>query len=287
MKIGVIGATGMLGQPVAKALATSGFRTTALVRSETMARKKLPPSIKLVVGDLKDLQALEKFIQDQDAVYLNLNLKQEEKPGEWHAEREGLQNILSIARKYPVKRIAMISSLVMFYQGMNNFEWWVFRVKKNAVEMVKESGMPFTIFYPSTFMENFRHTYRQGNRILLAGESKHKMWFIAANDFAKQVVKSFEIFNDENREYSIQGPEAFTAEEAATEYVSHYPYEKLSISKAPLGLLKFLGKFSQKINYGYHIVNALNNYPEKFVSEKTWQELGKPATTLREFARQT
>jgi hypothetical protein len=52
----------------------------------------------------------------------------------------------------------------------------------------------------------------------------------------------------------------------------------------PIGILKFLGIFSNKASYGAHIINSINNYPETFRAEETWQRLGKPETTLDVFA---
>ncbi len=34
-----------------------------------------------------------------------------------------------------------------------------------------------------------------------------------------------------------------------------------------------------------HIIEALNNYPEKFEAQSTWNELGKPSITLKDFAQ--
>jgi hypothetical protein len=45
-----------------------------------------------------------------------------------------------------------------------------------------------------------------------------------------------------------------------------------------------MGLFNQKFNYGYYIVEALNKYPEKFEAQQTWDELGKPTISLKEFA---
>ncbi|MEY3386141.1 MAG: hypothetical protein RIR53_952, partial [Bacteroidota bacterium] len=36
-----------------------------------------------------------------------------------------------------------------------------------------------------------------------------------------------------------------------------------------------------------HIVEALNNYPEKFAAEHTWQELGEPQLSLMEYIQRT
>lgn len=283
-KIAFIGATGMLGKPVALELSKAGFRVTALVRDLTRAKKLLPDSLACVLGDIRNPADLRQLFLGQHAVYINLNLSPFEKKTDFHAETDGLQNILQVARQSGIRRIAFISSLVKNYQGMNNFHWWVFDLKEQAIRLVRESGIPYTLFYPSTFMENFEGNYRQGNRLLLAGTSEHKMYFISGSDYGRQVARSFQTLGNENKEYPVQGPEGFTADEAAREYARHYRKTKLSITKAPLGLIRFFGHFNQKMNYGAHIIEAMNRYPEKFESENTWKELGKPVTTLRDYA---
>ena len=110
------------------------------------------------------------------------------------------------------------------------------------------------------------------------------MWFISAADYAKIVAHSFQILKDENKEYPILGPEGFTDDEAVAEFIRYYKKEKLSTMKLSLGMLKFMGKFSRKMDYGANIIEALNNYPEPFVSESTWAELGKPEITLKMYA---
>jgi len=163
--------------------------------------------------------------------------------------------------------------------------WWIFRLKQAAVAAVKSCGVPSTIFRPSNFMDNFAAgNYRDGNRLLLAGKGRHPMWFIAAADYGRQVARALET-DEGNQDYVVQGPEPWTADEAAEVFRTHYPHRKLSIARAPLGLLRFLGRFSRKMNYGAKIVEALNEYPERFEAEKTWERLGRPEITLAEFAK--
>lgn len=283
-KIAVIGATGTLGRPVAIALLKAGFSVSALVRNPEKAVAKLPADIQLLRGDIKNAADLLTLMNGKDFLYVNLNLKLDEKRTDWHAETDGLKTILAAAEKSGIKRIGFISSIVMRYQGTNNFNWWVFDMKREAINLIKASPIPYTIFYPSTFMENFEGNYRRGNSISLAGESKYKMHFIAGADFGRQVARSFEILQNENKEYDIQGPEAFTADEAAREFIQHYKKGKLKISRAPLGVLRFIGKFVQPLNYVAHIIEAMNNYPEQFTAENTWRELGKPVITLKAYA---
>lgn len=280
----VIGATGMLGKPVAKELVKAGFTVSALVRNPEKAKKELPANVKLIKGDISSEKDLVDAMKGQDAVYLSLSIKQNEKKSAFHSEGVGMRNIIKAAKQQNIKRIGYLSSLVMFYQGMNGFNWWVFELKHKAVEMIKESGIPFTIFYPSNFMESLSGMYKQGNILMLSGKSSYPMYFISAVDYGKQVAKSFSILSTENKEYVIQGIEAFTADDAVKLFKSHYKKQKLFISKAPLGMLKFFGKFNTKMNYGANIIDALNNYPEKFEAETTWKELGKPEMTIKKYS---
>jgi uncharacterized protein YbjT (DUF2867 family) len=282
MKISVIGASGMLGWPVTTALADAGFTVTALSRNLKSTRKH--PNLNWMSGDLNNPESIRKLLEGNDAVHLNLSVKQHEKQTDWHAEEQGLENLLRIAQEVNLKHVSYLSSLIMNYQGMNGFDWWVFRLKQRAVETIRHSGISASIFYPSTFMETLVHQYKAGPFMLLAGVSKHKQYFIAAEDYAQQVVESYKLNLNGFQEYVVQGPDAFTTEEAVTIFKQN-TVAKLITLRAPLGLLKFYGGFLQKMNYGYHILEALNNYPEKFEAETTWQQLGKPKITLEEFSK--
>jgi hypothetical protein len=284
-KVAIIGATGMLGQPVTNEFINEGYEVTLLVRNIEKAKQIFASRVRLIEGNLRDKEKIKRLLDGQESLYLNLSVEQKSASSDFQPEREGLDNILSIAKECSIKRLGYLSSLVHFYQGQNGFSWWVFEIKKNAVEKIKNSGIAYSIFYPSTFMESFdKGAYRQGNKIALAGRSNHKMFLVSAGDYGKQVIKSFQLDND-SKDYSVQGQEGFTADEAAKFYVDNFHGKKIKIIKAPIELLKILGLFSNKFNYGAKIVEALNKYPEKFQSERTWMELGKPQTKFIDYIK--
>lgn len=283
-KIAVIGATGLLGKPVTFALAKAGYEVTALVRNPAPARAIFQKQIKIFPGDMRNDSDLRKLLIGQDKIYLNLSIKQDEKKTDWHSESEGIRSLLPIAKEAGIKRIFYLSSLIQRYQGLNGFDWWVLRIKTDAIKQIRESGIPSTIFYPSTFMEAITTQYLQGNKLLIAGRSKHKQHFIAAADYAAQVLKAVETNSGGDKDYVIQGPDSYLTDEALSVFKDNYSRGKLSISSAPVQLIRFLGMFNQKMNYGGNIIEALNNYPEKFEADQTWAELGKPKVTLKEFA---
>lgn len=283
MKILVIGASGMLGKPVTKALIAAGFDSTLLAR-DVEKLKGLFPGTNIKPGDVLDKNSLVTAMQGIDAVYCNLSILPASKEKDPQTEREGIDNIIAAAKETGIRRIAYLSSLVHRYQGTNEFDWWAFLYKQQAVQKIQSCGIPYTIFYPSTFMETYPFQMMRGNKIAMLGDSTMPMWFIAADDYGKQVAASFRRLTNENRDYAVQGTEAFTFTEANKIFIRNYRKAKLTTMKVPIGLMKFLGHFHQPFNYAWHICEALNKYPEQFESETTWEELGKPVITLKDYA---
>jgi len=280
-KILFIGASGMLGKPVALELLRAGFPVTLLAR-DVEKMQKLFPKTSVVKGDVFDITSLEAAMAGQEIIYLNLSVAQSSKKNEPQPEREGVNNIIEAAKKASVKRIVYLSSLIKNYEGMNGFSWWAFQIKHEAVNAIKKSGLNYSIFYPSTFMECLDKQMLQGTRIMLAGKSEAPMWFIAGKDYGVQVAWAMKKAGDTNQEYAVQGLEPFTSDEAAKVFIENVK-SKIKIMRAPLAPLKYIGIFNQRMNYAYHICEALNKYPEKFESENTWNDLGKPSTTLAEY----
>ena len=281
-KILFIGASGMLGKPVALELLRAGFQLTLLAR-DVEKMEKLFPKTPVVQGDVFDIASLEAAMAGQEIVYLNLSVPQSSKKSEPQPEREGINNIIEAAKKTGIKRIVYLSSLIKNYEGMNGFKWWAFEIKHAAVNAIKKSGLKYSIFYPSTFMECLDKQMLQGTRMMLAGRSEAPMWFIAGKDYGVQVAWAMKKAGDTNQEYNVQGLEPFTSDQAARVFIQNVK-SNIKIMKAPLAPLKYLGIFNQRMNYAYHICEALNKYPEKFDSENTWSDLGKPSTTLADYA---
>ncbi|QHV94777.1 SDR family oxidoreductase [Spirosoma endbachense] len=284
MHVAIIGGTGMLGQPVTRELIDAGFSVRLIARNVVATQQRFP-GVDVVAGDLRSIDSLANALRGIDTVYLNLSIKQHEKQADFHTEAEGLANLIEAAKHVGIRRIAYLSSIIMRYQGMNGFRWWVFGVKQKAVRLIKDSGIPYSIFYPSCFMDSINGTQRVNRFVVLVGRSAMKPWYIAAHDYGKQVVRALQIVAaDQNQEYDIQGPEAITQHEAAERFVNAYRKEKLAIVTTPPVLMKVGRLFSAQADYGWHITGALNNYPETFSSERTWADLGKPQTTMEQFA---
>lgn len=278
----VIGATGMIGAPVTNRLFEEDMIVTAFVRNMEKAKVKLHSGINLVEGNLKRPDQLRSAFRGTDTVYLNLSTGPFEKDAPFKTEIDGVYNVIEAAKETGVKRIGFLSSLIKNFQGI---DWWVFDIKREACRILLDSDVPATIFYPSNFFENFPVHHIIGSRLILLGEQKTKSWWVGTRDYASQVAVALQQKHNENREYPVQGHEPMNYEEAAEVFINHYPFRKLKKARIPLGFLNIFKKFSAKIDYNYNIIYAINNYNERFQSEKTWRELGKPQQRLAEFTR--
>ncbi|NBC26506.1 MAG: NmrA family NAD(P)-binding protein [Bacteroidetes bacterium] len=281
--IAVVGATGMLGAPVTKTLRRQGFSVTAVVRDMQKAQQKLGAGTHLFKGDLADKNSLRSAFADSDYVYLSLSTQPGEKNSRFKTEIDGLRNAIEAARSARVKRIGYLSSLVKDYKAD---DWWVFDIKEEACEILRSADLPVTIFYPSSFFENLTQLQMKGRRVLMAGNQKTQSWWISAEDFGRQVANSFRLDREHDRdcEYSVQGPEPFSMEEAIDQFIRNYKAADLKKTKVPMGIFKLLKPLSPSIDFQYHILNAINRYDEKFQSEKTWQRLGEPTLSLADWA---
>jgi uncharacterized protein YbjT (DUF2867 family) len=277
----MLGASGMLGRPVARGLLRAGFRLTVMSRNpDSLAGLEGATRAR---GDIFDRESLLHAFEGRDAVYLNLRAGNS--PRDPQPETDGLRNVIDAAKATGVRRIAMISSMVHEYQGINGFHWWAFDLKRESAAILRDSGLEWTLFRPSSFMENFLDSYRNGNRIMLSGKSRNAQWFIAGDDYAAQVARSLDMDSAAGRDYAVQGPEPLTTDAAARIFVEHYRAETLRISRLPLWPLRLAGLVSRPMSDLWHIIEALNEYREEFRSERTWDELGHPRITLAEFAR--
>ena len=282
-QVAVVGATGMLGKHVTNRLVQQGYSVTAVVRNMLKGQQLLNSKVHLQKGDLSDPGSLLTAFRDVDYLYLNLSTGPHEKDADFRTEIEGLKNAIKAAKQARIKRIAYLSSLVKDYEESG---WWVFDYKREAVRILREAEIPVTIFYPSSFYENLAELQIRGNRVMLAGHQTTKSWWIGTEDYARMVGEAFRQQHDEDREYAVQGPEPMNMDEAIDLFIQNCSSKNLKKTRVPMQVFKILKPFSKTLDFQYYILDAINNYDEKFVSERTWDELGRPQQTLADWAKQ-
>jgi uncharacterized protein YbjT (DUF2867 family) len=280
-KIAVIGATGMLGLPVTRALIEAGFAVTALVRNPQAAQRALPPQVELRQADVSDEESLRRGLAGCDALYLNLAVQPGAGASDFHTEAQGLDHIIAAARAAGIGRIGYLSALVI---DTSDRDWWVLDLWRAAVARLKACGIPTNVFYASNVMETIPMRHRVGNTLVLAGASRHGNYWIAGRDLGAQVARAFQNPATAGRDYVMQGPELVPYEEAARRYA--HARGGLRVIRLPLWILRGLGLFSTSMAFNARMLATVLSYPEEFAGDATWRDLGRPTMTIEDFAQQ-
>ena len=154
---------------------------------------------------------------------------------------------------------------------------------RQALARIKSSGIAYTIFYPTNFMETLAQRHSAGRLFVMLGRARYPNYWIAGSDFGRQVAKSFTLPQAANQEYYIQGPEPMTYDGAAVRYARALRRSPFVV-RVPMFAAQLGGLFSDQLNFNANIMDTVLSYPEEFKSAETWRDLGKPATTIEQFA---
>ncbi|MEI8255656.1 MAG: NAD(P)H-binding protein [Deltaproteobacteria bacterium] len=279
-RILVIGASGMLGAPVTRALVEAGFTVKTLAHG---AGKPIAGTTS-VQGDVFDRESLVSAMRDTDGVYLNLGIPVSARETDRLTEREGIANALAAAQTAGVRRVAMLSPLFKAYQGTRGHDSWVLRTKLAAERALMESPVPWTVFRASSFYENLEGGMRRGDKVSIMGKHWRPQRYLAAKDYGSLVAAALATEDSARQVLVAQGPEAMNLEALGRRYVAARTREKLEVQKAPLGVMKFVGLFSRELGAVTKMMVALDDYEEPNDAAATWARYGAPTMTVEQFA---
>lgn len=278
-KIVVIGATGSLGKPVVQELIRASFSVRAVVRDPSKAKSLLPKEIEVIKGDLQEVDSLKRAFKGMDAVYLNLNTPRQ-KTG-FYPERDGTKTVIEAARSTNLQHVSKISGLGV--RKLNETNWWQHYHKFEAEQAIIESGIHYTIFQPTFFMETLL-TLIRGKSLTLIGNPDNPFYWIAGADYGKQVVAALKSEQAQGKRYAIQGLEPLTMKEAALRLVKVYN-PMLKVTSIPLALVKMMGLFSSQMQFVGDAIDVLSKTKDEFASRETWNDLGQPQMRIEDFAQ--
>ena len=243
MRVLMIGATGMLGRPVARQLASDGVAVRAMVRDVGRARSILAHDIEFVHGDLRDRESISRAIDGCDAIHLNLAAPMRRRPPRWCPEYDGTNAVLDVLRGRPIEQITRISAMGVEESAP---DWWAAQHKSLADHALVASGRPFTIFRPTWLMESLA-LLLSGAR-LLTFNLRCKLRWLAGDDLARQVSAALRDEASIRRVYYPQGPEPLTMREAAERFSRAWPSHPAP-RPVPIRLIRMASMFSGRAHY--------------------------------------
>lgn len=273
-RILVIGATGMLGEPVARRLKGDAFEVRVLSRFADKAEELFGSSFELACGDVNDKESLEGAMQGCWGVHINLR-------GE--IEQVGVERTVEAAVKMDIQRISYISGATVSEEN----RWFEMVNRKYLAEKaIRESGLQFNIFCPTWFMEVLPRLVF-GKRITLIGREHSPYHWLAAEDYARMVSTAFSLEDPVDKRYFIYGPQALAIEEALDRYCTTCAPHIKNIAVMPTRFARILGKitFNKGLKSSVSYMSFFEKVGEQGDPEEANSILGSPAISLDEWIK--
>jgi NADH dehydrogenase len=206
----VIGATGLLGMEVCRALRQRGKEVRALVRSTASgkATQLASEGVKLAVGDLKDPESLAHASRGVSAVISTASSTLSRQAGDSieTVDRLGQRNAVDAARSVGVSRFVFVSIPVEL-----KFPSPLTTAKREVEQHLVQSGLPYTILRANSFMEVWLSPMLgfdyPNHRARIYGAGSNPVSFVSYKDVAQFAVQSVGAAAAANRALDVCGPE--------------------------------------------------------------------------------
>jgi len=287
----VIGATGTVGAPVAKRLLSDGVAVRLLVRDVDWARAILgrggasgaQDQYQFVAGRLGDRASLEQALDGCTGVHISVNGGSDPAALE-RVELHGTAMVADLAAEQGLGRLTYVSGFLAREElAAEHLES---RVKLAAERAIAHSGVPFTIFKPTYFMETLPRHLR-GQRAVVIGRHLPPLHLVAGADFARMVAAAFRTPEAAGRELVVHGPQAVTIADALRLYCSIVAPGR-RVTTVPLPVMAavdgwFMGG---QLRRAIALMRLLQRVGELGDPDEANRLLGAPTTTVAQWCRQ-
>ncbi len=280
-RIVVVGATGLIGAPVARRLLADSHHVRLLVRDSERASTQLGTDFEYVQGSVTDSAAVDRALQGMDGVHVSLGV--EDQAQLEPVEHRGTATVAAAAARHGLGRITYLTgSLATEQYGPKIAEH---RAKLAAEQAIHDSGVPYTFFRP-TYFTNTLPRHVQGPAIVALGRQRQALHPVCAEDFAAQVARAFAIPAGANRDFYLHGPDELTLQQALGIYRQIVAPNKRLVT-IPLPVMSTIDRFFMggKLAPNLQIMHLLARLGERGDPTAANELLGAPTTTVESWCR--
>ncbi|MEF8819340.1 MAG: complex I NDUFA9 subunit family protein [Haloferacaceae archaeon] len=243
MDVLVVGGTGFVGTHLCRELVERGHEVTAMSRTPESA----PAGVETVTGDVTAYDSVEGAFEGRDAAVNLVALSPLFKPDggdEMHdrVHRQGTEHCVRAAEDHGVERFVQLSALGADPDGATAY----IRAKGQAEEIVRGSGLDWTIFRPSvvfgeggefvSFTKRLKGLFAPGVPVYpLPGGGKTRFQPVWVGDLVPMIADALEDDEHVGQTYEIGGPDTLTLREVV-ELVYEAEGESVSVVGLPMAL---------------------------------------------------
>lgn len=212
MNICLVGATGYLGQHLAKQMNNRNIKPIVLARRWDNSFSSEIKTKAVYKVDFTNAISLNQKLIGVDVVISTLGItRQKDNLTYMDVDYQGNLNLLNEAKRCGVKKFIYISAL----NGDKLKHTKIFQAKEKFVEALKNSGLEYIIIRPNGFFSDMKDFLEmaQSGRVYLFGKGEQKLNPIAGSDLAQFIIDSMNKYK--NQELEIGGPKVYTHKEIA------------------------------------------------------------------------
>ena len=216
MKVFVTGGTGFVGREILGQLLSAGHEVRALVRDGSQDKLSGHQNLETHLGDVTDAASLVGALDGCDAVIHLVGIIREF-PGRGITFKKmhvtATENILEACDEQEVQRFLHMSSNGTRERGTTAYH----RTKWQAEELVRASGLDWTIFRPSLifgrgseFVKMLTELIRRVPVVPVIGDGQYRMQPVSVEQVAVSFVKALAMPESVGKTYHQGGSESYT-----------------------------------------------------------------------------
>jgi uncharacterized protein YbjT (DUF2867 family) len=196
----ITGATGTVGSEVVKRLSAQGIEVRAVTRHPPKMTDNPLPGVEFVQADFEDPESMRRVCSGVDRAFLLTN----------STERAEQQQIafVRVAQESGVRHVVKLSQLHADASSPERF----LRYHGVVEAAIQTAGLTFTFLRPNLYMQgllNFSDTIKQKNAFFAAAGDA-RISAVDVRDLADVAVAALTTSQQQNKIYSLTGPEALT-----------------------------------------------------------------------------
>lgn len=236
----VTGASGTLGKEISRQLAQRKLDFRCLVRKTSKVKELEEIGATLCYGDVTDRESLKEAMQGVNSVFSTHTLGMQKKGiTYWDVDYQGNLDLIKLLKENGGGKFVFISGL-----GVNiHSRFPLYQIKQLIENLLKTSGLDYTILRPSGFFSDFTMTAEFVKKLHLypvMGWGNHRIQGIHVGDLAYCVIDSLSNSKASHQIFYVGGPEVLTYKKVVSIY-SEVLGHKVRILPIPLGLIKTVG----------------------------------------------
>jgi len=281
MKVLVIGGSGLIGRPVVAALLEAGFDVAVAGRSAGKIREIFRSGVTPVEIDITNRQSLAGKFSSFDALHLSLPSGPRFSDS-FRNEAGGACNIVEEAVCAGINRISYLSGATDL---SDDHSFPPARVKFMAESAIKNSGIPYTIWRASWFMDTLPKL-AVGGIVGVLGKGTVSPHWIAGSDFGKMVGAALLSDAAANKTLYAFGAHKVAFKDAARIF-RDICYPGYPLVHLPIPVVELFARisFRHEMKFGAQMIKFLEHDGEFGDPSEANRLVGQAVTTVEQFCR--